>query len=120
MSALETIQGVLRLILKDLERLGREGMRITCPDGVVRFGHPVLAGWLADYPEYIKLFAASYKSCPICIAPSDKMDAPPTTPITHRQMDTKFIRFMMDAYKGWTEIKEKEKRTCPEYTKATQ
>ena len=119
-SALETIQAVLRMILKDLERLGKEGMKITCPDGVIRYGHPVLAGWLADYPEYIKLFAAKYNSCPVCVAPTDKMDAHPTQPISYRKVDNSRIQFLLDVHKAWTTVKETEKRTSPLYEKAVQ
>ncbi|RPA76824.1 hypothetical protein BJ508DRAFT_193289, partial [Ascobolus immersus RN42] len=40
-SALEVVQSVLEL----------NGMVILCPDGEARIGHPVIAGWLGDYPE---------------------------------------------------------------------
>jgi hypothetical protein len=58
-------------------------MEITCPDRKKRIGHPIITGWLADYPEYIKLFTASYMSCPICIAPRDDMDTHCALPVDH-------------------------------------
>ncbi|RPA70825.1 hypothetical protein BJ508DRAFT_195509, partial [Ascobolus immersus RN42] len=52
----------------------KKGMEILFPDGEMRIGHPAIAGWLGDYPEYIKLFTASYMSCPVCIAPKDQLE----------------------------------------------
>ncbi|RPA72164.1 hypothetical protein BJ508DRAFT_194722, partial [Ascobolus immersus RN42] len=71
-SALEAVQSVLELVLAQLKPLWVNGMEILCPDGEVRVGHLAIAGWLGDYPEYIKLFTASYMSCPVCIAPRDQ------------------------------------------------
>ncbi|RPA70895.1 hypothetical protein BJ508DRAFT_195847, partial [Ascobolus immersus RN42] len=65
-SSLETIQEVMTLILQECIPLWQKGIEVLCPDGKVRIGHPVVAGWLGDYPEYIKLFTAAYMSCPIC------------------------------------------------------
>ena len=86
-SALETVQMVLNKVLKELQPMWESGMRITCPDGKVRIGHPVIAGWLGDYPEYIKLFTSSYMSCPTCITPRHQMDTHPSLPIAHRQLN---------------------------------
>ncbi|RPA70786.1 hypothetical protein BJ508DRAFT_198946, partial [Ascobolus immersus RN42] len=71
-SALETVQMVIDLVLQDIDKMWKEGIELTCPDGKIRIGHPVIGGWLGDYPEYIKLFTAAYMSCPVCVTPRDQ------------------------------------------------
>ena len=97
-SALETVQAVIRMVLEPLAQLSKEGMRLTCPDGKIRWGHPILAGWIGDYPEYIKLFSAQFMSCPICVAPKDKMDAHPSLPYTYRSIDTHRMSHYVSVY----------------------
>lgn len=91
-SALETVQMVIDLVLEDVDRMWKEGIELTCPDGKIRIGHPVIGGWLGDYPEYIKLFTAAYMSCPVCVTPRDQMDAHSTTAIAHRVLDAEELR----------------------------
>ena len=81
-SSLENIQQVLATVLAELKTLWKTGIEVVCPDGKVRTGHPAVAGWFGDYPEYIKLFTAAYMSCPICLTPRNEMDAHSTTPVT--------------------------------------
>ncbi|RPA70642.1 hypothetical protein BJ508DRAFT_219118, partial [Ascobolus immersus RN42] len=72
-SALQTVQAVLDLVLRDLRKLWITGMEVLCPDGKIRIGHPVLFSWLGDYPEFTKLFTTSYMSCPVCMASAEEM-----------------------------------------------
>lgn len=44
-SALETVQMVLNRVLSDLHHL-EGGIKIVCPDGKIRIGHPVLQTWI--------------------------------------------------------------------------
>lgn len=97
-----------------------EGIELTCPDGKVRRGYPVLAAWLGDYPEYIKLFTASYMSCPTCEAPKDMMDAHSTTPISHRDVSFEVLSEKLEAFKSAEKVKAAEKRTSPAYQQAVQ
>lgn len=78
--AAEIVQEVLRIVLEPLKRLYEEGIEVVCPDGKVRRGHPKIYGWIADYPEYIKLFTIANKSCPICIVPSANLGDHPKMP----------------------------------------
>ncbi|TFY51376.1 hypothetical protein EVG20_g11027 [Dentipellis fragilis] len=41
----------LRLILQPLMEPGKKGMKVCCGDGKIRKVHPVLAAYMADYPE---------------------------------------------------------------------
>ena len=92
MSAAESVQSVIELVLRELPTLWEKGIEILCPDGKVRVGHPVIAAWLADYPEYIKLFTATYMSCPICTAPKDELDAHPTIAPVYKTLSADEIR----------------------------
>ncbi|RPA70687.1 hypothetical protein BJ508DRAFT_219104, partial [Ascobolus immersus RN42] len=69
LEASDIVQCVLELLLKTLPKMSRKGIKIMCPDGKMRIGHPVLACWIADYVEYNKLFSQVYGSCTICKTP---------------------------------------------------
>src|SRR5690606_27859556 len=114
-SALETVQMVLDLVLKELGTLWTSGMEITCPDGKVRIGHPALSAWLGDYPEYMKLFTTSYMSCPICISPRDQMDAHSCLPVAHRLVDPEELHEKVKLYAGVEATKRQFKWTSREY-----
>ncbi|RPA70641.1 hypothetical protein BJ508DRAFT_219119, partial [Ascobolus immersus RN42] len=67
----EIMQQVLQDMLFELPDLWNDGIKLTCPDGKIRFGHLILAAWIADYVEYNKLFTQVYGSCTICTTPTD-------------------------------------------------
>lgn len=117
-SALETVQLVLNHVLKELQPLWENGMEITCPDGKVRIGHPVIAGWLGDYPEYCKLLTQSYMSCNTCVVPRHLMEQHSKEPIIHRNTDLDKLRLNVMNYGKQQAIKDQHKRTAPEYLAA--
>lgn len=59
---------VIRDVLSPLSefRDDSEGIELHCADGNLRRGYPVVAGWLADYQEYNKLYTTSTKGCCLC------------------------------------------------------
>jgi len=98
-SALKTVQDVLKALLKDaLVEMWKTGIKLTCPDGKVRYGHPVAVGWIGDYPEYCKLFTTIHGSCPICVAPPGTLDAHPTTEIFHRAVTSEALTRIVNNY----------------------
>lgn len=117
-SALETVQMVLDHVLQELQPLWENGMEITCPDGKVRIGHPVIAGWLGDYPEYCKLLTQSYMSCNTCVAPRQQMEQHSKEPIFHRDVDLDDLRLNVKDYGEAQATKEQHKRTAPEHLDA--
>ncbi|RPA71031.1 hypothetical protein BJ508DRAFT_202336, partial [Ascobolus immersus RN42] len=70
----DVIHQVLEHILKPLkEAMERgsngeppKGMMLECADGKVRIGVPQVAGWIADYQEYSKLYQINKDGCAVC------------------------------------------------------
>ena len=64
----------MRTILDPLQLAGRDGMEVTGGDGCVRHVHPVLAAYVADYPEQCLVTCSKYGTCPKCLCPADKLE----------------------------------------------
>lgn len=62
----------LSAILKPL-REAKNGVRLRCSDERDRMCYPILALWMADHMEYIKLFNTSTTSCSVCETPFDQL-----------------------------------------------
>jgi hypothetical protein len=64
----------MRIILEPLKEAGRKGMEVTGGDGRVRRVHPILACYVADYPEQCLVTCAKYGTCPKCQRPADGLN----------------------------------------------
>lgn len=51
-------------ILQPLEQAGRSGVELTTADGKVRLGHPIVACYVADFPEQTLVACAKGGTCP--------------------------------------------------------
>ncbi|RPA70723.1 hypothetical protein BJ508DRAFT_336871 [Ascobolus immersus RN42] len=111
----EIQQEIIKEIFKDVEKLEENGIEIVCPDSVKRYGHPVLAGWIADYMELVKLFSISNNSCPICLTKKKKAETHPLRtddrPLRHDYQETS--RFPPDNH-----IREGKDKKDHDYKKA--
>ena len=58
----------MRLVLEPLIKAGKEGMEVTGGDGKVRNIFPVLACYVADYPEQCLVTCTKYGACPRCLS----------------------------------------------------
>ncbi|EGO04581.1 hypothetical protein SERLA73DRAFT_38021, partial [Serpula lacrymans var. lacrymans S7.3] len=56
----------MRIVLEPLIEPGKHGMEVTGGDGRVRRIHPILACYIADYPEQYLITCAKYGTCPEC------------------------------------------------------
>jgi hypothetical protein len=65
----------LRVVLEPLKDVGKEGMEVTFGDGHVRRVHPILACYVADYPEQCLVTCCKYGTCPKCNVGEDEIGA---------------------------------------------
>lgn len=73
----------MRLILQPLIKAGKDGMEVAGGDGSVRIVHPVLASYVADYPEQCLVGCTKYGTCPKCkIKHDDLQNEVPAAPRT--------------------------------------
>ncbi|TFY56691.1 hypothetical protein EVJ58_g7482 [Rhodofomes roseus] len=71
----------MTLILKSLREPGRNGKEMTCADRGVRSVHPIVAAYVADYPEQCLVCCCKENSCPRCTVPpprrGEQLNSPP-------------------------------------------
>jgi hypothetical protein len=81
----------MRCIVNPLVRAGSDGVRMTCPDGNARLVFPILAAYVADYPEQCKVVCIDQKRCPRCFVATKKMGDYPI-PVQNLWRDPEFTK----------------------------
>ncbi|KAI0685410.1 hypothetical protein BC835DRAFT_1408839 [Cytidiella melzeri] len=62
----------MRLIFESLAKAGTDRVMMTCADAKVRWIFPVLATYVADYPEQCLVACCMENRCPKCPIPADQ------------------------------------------------
>ncbi|KAG1771393.1 hypothetical protein EV702DRAFT_1181468 [Suillus placidus] len=63
----------MRIVLEPLIEAGKRGVEVTGGDGKVCLVHPILACYVADYPEQYLVTCAKYGTCPKCKVDDSQM-----------------------------------------------
>ncbi|EPQ50210.1 hypothetical protein GLOTRDRAFT_50901 [Gloeophyllum trabeum ATCC 11539] len=78
----------MRHILKPLKDAGQQGVEMICGDGAVRRVHPILACYVADYPEQILVTCSKSGTCPKCRCRNQDLGDPETSPLRTKEWTT--------------------------------
>ncbi|KAJ7762799.1 hypothetical protein DFH07DRAFT_867460 [Mycena maculata] len=64
-----------------LKAAGKDGVRMDCTDGFVRMMYPILAAYIADYPEQCLIVGCRENSCPRCLVDPQNRGDPQNSPL---------------------------------------
>ncbi|OCH83751.1 hypothetical protein OBBRIDRAFT_808769 [Obba rivulosa] len=62
----------MNIVFKKMADAGRTGVHMTCPDGCIRWIWPIVAAYVADFPEQCLIACCMENRCPICKVPPDR------------------------------------------------
>ena len=62
----------MKVLLALLIEAGKQGVPMTCADGLIHQVYPILVAYVADHPEQCLITCCRENRCPQCLVPQDE------------------------------------------------
>ncbi|KAG2028794.1 hypothetical protein BDR03DRAFT_1019341 [Suillus americanus] len=90
----------MSLVLEPLVRVGAEGVDVTCPDRQVRRLYPIVAAYIADFPEQCLVACCMENRCPKCVVGREERGDMKKSPMRDRDSTVENLRLHCDGEIG--------------------
>ncbi|KAG1867160.1 hypothetical protein DFJ58DRAFT_714433 [Suillus subalutaceus] len=83
-------------VLEPLVKAGKDGVDVTCPDRQVRRMHPVVAAYVADFPEQCLVACSMENRCPKCVVGRNECGDMTRSEMRNRESTLEYLRLHHD------------------------
>ncbi|KIY60847.1 hypothetical protein CYLTODRAFT_324705, partial [Cylindrobasidium torrendii FP15055 ss-10] len=103
----QLFHAAMTVLFEPIVEAGKAGVEMISADGSVRLVHPILAAYVADYPEQCLVTCSKYGSCPKCQAGPKELDERQDYPLQTPEDTLKTMREAAadcDSHSAYTKI----------------